>query len=55
MCDSTEVSKDRLQSDSYTEFNNSYRVRIKICVSIHKTSKRVELESPGCSGYEVNS
>ena len=55
MCDSTEVSEDRLQSDSYTEFNNSYRVRIKICVSIHKTSKRVELESPGCSGYEVNS
>ena len=55
MCDSTEVSKDRLQWDSYTEFNNSYRVRIKIYVCILKTSKRVELECPGCSGYEVNS
>ena len=27
----------------------------KGCVHMYTTSKRVELESPGCSGFEANS
>ena len=27
----------------------------KSCVHIYTTSKRIELESPGCSGFEENS